>query len=237
MRQALCFAAVALLGCGSAFNTGPADGGAGDGSGAHDGPVMDGPPADAPVADGPAGSDGPVMLDGSRPEGGGGWSPVCPAHKPFENTMCSLPAGVDCEYPDLPAGIQYDLSCSTVFTCQDGMWNKIWPTGGGPGCRTDAAGNPMACLGPAAAIGPCPSTSLYCLYPSAQEACFCANLGGSTPQWSCAPTPTGCPFPRPRVGSKCMGSLDCVYDPCAYSETCNGTVWLLNDSLACATGG
>jgi hypothetical protein len=76
----------------------------------------------------------------------------------------------------------------------------------------------------------------YCDYPEGRCSCN-IPVGGPPPvnmqpTWNCQDpgAGTGCPTPRPRVGSVCaQQGLDCDYGACAVpggsDEVCTGGVW------------
>jgi hypothetical protein len=153
--------------------------------------------------------DASVGLDAAK-----GWSPVCPATLPAMGASCSL-SDVYCEY-----------GCGNVVVCADGSWGGA-VTFGTPAC--DAGPNPAACPAGLSQIMPgagCPSVET-CSF--ATGACSCDFPSDPRPDasstWSCFPE-TGCPSPRPRVGSACGTSgMRCDYEACGSSQACTGGVW------------
>jgi hypothetical protein len=107
--------------------------------------------------------------------------------------------------------------------------------------------HPSSCPATYAAVaaidgGACDDNGIQCEYP--QGVCWC-NLGfggiaeaDAGPTWTCAPG-SGCPMPRPRVGSTCTGNQNCTYEPCQFAESCTDGYWQ-GEFEACAgvgTGG
>ena len=64
----------------------------------------------------------------------------------------------------------------------------------------------------------CSDNTLTCSYP--QGECICTqSVGGlvtQQPQWDCFPAQTGCPQPRPDIGTPCSdGNQSCNYGACS----------------------
>ncbi len=198
----LALLASAAIACGGkALTTGGGDSGE-DSSGDSGGDATEhdaGP--DAPPPDGPA-PDGP-------------WSPVCPASAPSEGAACSG-SNVYCEY-----------GCGMVFVCSSGTWaGAVSPMS--VGCF-DAGPSAPSCPGAISDIeagAPCDDAG-PCRYPTGLCTCNPPELPtpGGKDTWFCGPG-AGCPFPRPRVGSKCdMAGQRCDYAQCGDSVQCEGGVW------------
>jgi hypothetical protein len=74
----------------------------------------------------------------------------------------------------------------------------------------------------------CTPDGLACAYPEGQ--CNCADtlpISNSGPVWQCT-TPTGCPEPRPRIGSECtQDGLQCDYNACigGVAFQCTNGIW------------
>jgi hypothetical protein len=206
------------VGCGSSFEA--VDGG-----------------GDAPASDGKSGEtshDGGV--DAAKDTGAGdagtdaaSWSPDCPATVPALKGSCKN-EGVQCEYPAPGLSLQYDIACDIVRDCTGGEWadGKILSSSQ---CHLDGA-NPASCPATYGAVkngGVCLHDGDYCMY--SQGVCVCspglsAIMGvDAGDSWSCNPA-TGCPMPRPRLGSPCMaGGPQCTYEMCEYAQQCQGGVW------------
>ncbi len=224
---ALC--AVMVAGCGgSAFVIGGDAGGGGDDSG---GLIDAGPMSDGGGEDGSTNDGGPTQDAGG--EGGsdaGGGQGTCPTTLPASGAPCSV-SGLECEYGGNPS-----VRCNQVAECTAGAW-------------TYAAGG--ACV-----VGVCPPTyasavaqncttsGLVCSY--AQGTCGCMFGGGPirvidgsiVSAWSCAPAQTGCPSPRPDIGTPCSQPGDtCDYAPCngGVELSCTGGRWDV-EPVACPAG-
>jgi hypothetical protein len=230
VRHVLMALALSGVGCGGAVFGGPDGGSDGGADSAYDGPHFGDGGADAPLGDGSA--------DGGQP-----WSPVCPEAEPTAGSACSIPEKMDtpgilCEYGKL----QYDVSCDAVYQCQGGAWTKSsffsMP------CQPDGPNAPSCPATFADAMdtdgGSCSNDGLRCEYP--EGVCSCSGgFGGPIERdggtsWYCSP-PSGCPMPRPRLGSSCSGSMqNCEYFPCEFSEACQGGYWV-GEFEACAEPG
>lgn len=183
-----------LVACGgSAATIGGGDGGANDGSSANDGSTS----------------------DGSTPGG------ECPTAVPTAKSPCATP-GLSCEY----GGTGDHLLCSTIASCQAAAsGGNQWYVNAPPsGCVASPAENPMGCP-PSYATLPtgaaCPrEPATQCVY--AEGVCGCigcmADGGGASTEWACQPwpAPSGCPEPRPRLGSPCTQEGQ----SCFYANVC-----------------
>jgi hypothetical protein len=246
-RKLAILVAVLAVGCGQAFKAAPLanieggpdapEGDSGEpadvGTGEGGSPIADGGSVDASAE--AAGVDGAGGANEAGGDGGtdaGSWSAVCPVDAPTVGVACSL-AGLQCEYPRgaLYAGkLQYDVTCDILRGCTSGAWATV--SFGGVACTPDGPNSTMcpASLDRVANGGACADRSLRCEYPDG--VCTCApNLGGpimlvdAGASWSCNPE-SGCPMPRPRLGSACatVGQM-CTYEACAYEEICQDGIW------------
>jgi hypothetical protein len=214
----ICVAALAACGGTTASVTGDCDAGdctstdgggtGGDGSTGTDGGGIDGG----------TGSDGGIGGDGgtTNPDSGG-TTGGCPTSAPSSGA-CS-PVGLECEY-----GNNADPGCDEIVDCTA----NGWATATGENCSTQ---------------GTCPSTyadvpknqscspdGFSCGYSEGQ--CNCAPQAMSvhqTPVWQCTPTTSGCPTPRPDLGTACTlpSSTTCDYGACTggIAEDCEGGKW------------
>jgi hypothetical protein len=253
-RKLAILVVVLAAGCGQAFKAAPRgsiDGGpdapegdSGDsgepadaGTGADGSPIADGAvdaSADATGVDATGDAKEAGGDTGSEDAGtdGGSWSPVCPVDAPTVGSACSL-AGLQCEYPRSALyadKLQYDVTCDILRACTSGAWASV--SFGGMTCAPDGPNSTMcpATLDKVLKGGTCPDNGLRCEY--AAGVCSCApNLGGPVTRsdagasWSCNPG-SGCPMPRPRLGSACAtaGQM-CTYETCAYEEICQEGIW------------
>ena len=229
----LALASILLLGCGGAFA--PAEPGGDGGPAADGGGTGDGSPHDSA----PPGDSGPL------PDGGGPdvidfdaappWSPICPPSAPAIGSACSL-VNAECEY----GGAWWSVSCDTVVRCDAGQWTLEHPSF--ESCTPEPGPNAPACPATYASVpmgASCTDTSLSCVY--AQGLCSCqiplggpVMLDGGSGYWGCVPG-SGCPFPRPRIGSACGAASGtyCTYEACSYGQSCQGGVWV-PEQEACA---
>lgn len=129
---------------------------------------------------------------------------------------------LSCEYGSNP-----DPSCNQSFACMGGVW--VDQTSGvacppQSDCPSSFASVP--------ANQACTPESLTCAYPEGE--CICTqSLGGvekQTPSWSCIPVVSGCPSPRPDVGTSCVAdpsNQQCDYGQCSggIALTCKAGVW------------
>ncbi len=168
-----------------------------------------------------AGCGGDVFVAGDGGTGSdGGGSSVCPASPPTAGTSCTAFKGMDkCEY-----GTNPDPSCNQIFACPSGTWmdqstGTICPSQQNcPGQYSDVQ------------VGQdCSNNTLSCAYP--QGECICTQSPGGlvsqTPVWACF-TPSGCPEPRPDIGTACTTQgTTCNYGACSggVELVCNGTSW------------
>lgn len=181
---------------------------AGCGGSTHD--TARGHPGEADVTD--AGIDAPAA-----------WSPLCPNAAPPQGSSCSSD-GLYCEYGD-----SFVPECNAVLVCVSGAWGEAVLYGMGDPC--DAGANPSSCPAGESEIDAGSSCSVVetCVYP--QGTCECAvpeegtASASANATWFCGPE-SGCPVPRPRVGSACTSpGQRCDYEVCGNSQVCSGGVW------------
>jgi hypothetical protein len=136
-------------------------------------------------------------------------------------------------------GTDPDPACNTTSRCTTQGWVVYPPTSAGASrpCPTPAAaGACPATYGAVPAGNDCTSPNLACAYPEGR--CECATPTGGPPRagggaiWSCDKPATGCPQPRPALGSSCSAAsaLVCDYGACTLPagvvETCQDGVWV-----------
>ena len=154
----------------------------------------------------------------------------CPAAQPNAGSSCpSESVGLACEY-----GANWSVACNSTFTCEsDHTWHD---TSNHAGCL-DASMCPTS-----APIHDSACTS-YASCDYSAEHCICiTQCGGiplpSDPRWICQPNPTGCPFPRPDIGTPCASEGEnCAYTvECCSGGTdlvCSGGSWRSSPTLPC----
>ena len=187
---------------------------------------------------GSGGGSGSGSGGGSGSGSGGPTSGPCPSTAPSAGSTCGAAlSGDGCEYGDDP-----NLSCNTVATCSGGSWT-VKASDGSPTCPTPAAtGACPASYAAAQTTGACTQSGLACAYP--QGRCECAEATGGPPtvgpqkiEWLCDDPPSGCPSPRPKVGSACAQSGSCSYGACTIpggvTLACTGGTWQVSET-ACA---
>jgi hypothetical protein len=167
--------------------------------------------------DGGTGGDGSTTDGGPLPDGGDGGAFVCPATAPQNGAACTA-EGLTCEF----GGAGVDRLCSTQAICLKGTsgvatWQVTLPA---PGCVGTPDQNPAACPATFTTLptgSACPQQGLACVYTQGMCGCVtCFGDSGVTNQneWACDvfPAPTGCPVPRPLIGSACtQEGLTCSY--------------------------
>jgi hypothetical protein len=151
----------------------------------------------------------------------GGADLVCPTTPPTASAACSQDK-LACEYGSNP-----DPSCNQAFECSGGAWVD----------RTSGVACPPQSDCPASyasipATENCSPETLTCAYPEGE--CICTqSLGGvekQTPSWDCIPVVSGCPSPRPDLGTACVANSSnqqCDYGQCSggISMSCQQGVW------------
>ncbi len=145
--------------------------------------------------------------------------------------------GLECEYGSSPV-----QSCDIVATCMQSQWQVVSPAVSNMGAPSDSCSTTPApgCPSTFSAVpqgATCSNNTLVCDYPQARCACtegggpIRVGLdGGVVTFWACQdPTTSGCPIPRPRLGSACTGDVTCDYGSCTVpggtAEACEGGVW------------
>jgi hypothetical protein len=153
----------------------------------------------------------------------------CPPAPPMVGSPCDVPSYY-CEY-----GSNWWSRCDLILTCTKGAWeilNGDCPDNdGGPAGGACPADTCPATWAEAIAIdgGPCPAFA--CQYPEGD--CLCGPGNGSgcyaPTGWSCLPAASGCPYPRPRFGTPCVGDGGiCAmgWGPCCNQAMgCNDGIW------------
>jgi hypothetical protein len=200
-----------MAGCGGATFQGETDAGGHDARNAEDG-----------------GHDAQTKGDAPPGDAAAPWSPVCPENAPTVGSLCTVPDQTTCEY----GLIQYDIDCDTVLQCQSGAWTKFSTFGT---CVPDGP-NGAACPATFADVPQgqdCAPAGTTCEYSAG--VCTCSMSlggpirlgdGGDPATWMCNPG-TGCPMPRPRLGTACSAGAetDCTYESCEFGESCSDGVW------------
>jgi len=158
---------------------------------------------------------GPPPSEAGVPDGS--FSP-CPATAPKAESRCPT-VGQECEY-----GTDPSAACNMLATCTSGAASGSLPGWTYPIATTPCKSGTCPSAYPSALAGEtCTPSGLVCSYT--QGTCTCAPRSGpvsvdSGPavQWQCFPAETGCPSPRPAVGSACTASSltkACNYGACA----------------------
>ena len=189
-----------------------------------------------------AATDGGGGVDSGGDGGGGdgGLVPGCPVSPPSLGAPCAK-QGLACEYGSDP-----NVNCNTVARCQSGAWQVTPPgdlvtcptPGIVPGCPASFAQVPQGSV--------CSPNGLICGYPQGRCACT-YGFGGPVPidagsgYWHCENPNSGCPSPRPRIGSSCSvpANVVCDYGGCILPGgtdlQCLGGVWT-EQPVACPAG-
>ena len=165
------------------------------------------------------GTDTGALPDGALPDGSRRDS--CPGAAPTLGQACTSP-GMACEY----GGTGPNRLCTTNAVCITGSsgttaWNVTPPQ---PGCIAEPKQNPPECpatFGTLPTGAACPKAGLSCVYDQGMcgcTPCFGDGGGGGQTEWACDPfpQPTGCPEPRPLIGSACTQEGQ----SCAYGQQC-----------------
>jgi hypothetical protein len=121
------------------------------------------------------------------------------------------------------------MQCDTIATCTGGTWHVQPPTN--TVCRGSTGGDDPGCPATSSAVpvGQSCSPQMTCGY--GDTVCYCYIDHTGAPQiWGCFPATSGCPFPRPRVGSPCTtDGLQCDYSSCGDSIACTGGLWTVSN--------
>jgi hypothetical protein len=158
------------------------------------------------------GQDGSAGDAGQPPDGDmeDASPPPCPTVAPMAGSMCPI-VGQECEY-----GTSASTACNRLATCTSEGWTYASPV---PKCAMGICPKNYD----EEDGGSCSTEGLVCSYPMLGT-CNCASMlgvvvdSGSSLTWQCFPEQTGCPIPRPNIGSPCMATsatLLCDYGPCA----------------------
>jgi hypothetical protein len=161
---------------------------------------------------------------------------LCPASPPQAGAPCAVP-GESCEY-----GTSFWLECNQVLQCLNGVWRQeyagvscTWLDAGGPCPATWQQANALD------ASASCPIADCQYL----EGYCECGAACGSGGQRHgrnvfvqprCAAAASGCPSPRPRLGTACTGHEDCTYGwpcGCGQMQQCVDGVWQGAPTPAC----
>ncbi len=165
-------------------------------------------------------------------------APNCPAAAPGHGASCSH-QGLTCEYGSDP-----NMNCNVVAQCESSTWIATSISNGE--CPT--LPNTSACPATFASVpvgdhcGALVGTT--CSY--SQGFCGC-SVGGGGPYpedaaavatWMCDAPESGCPTPRPKLGTSCSNEgLQCDYSTCSLptgaSVTCTNGAWQ-NSQYGCA---
>ena len=164
----------------------------------------------------------------------GSLPPGCPATPPVGGSVCT--GSASCQYGSDP-----DSACDTIAVCLEGYWTATFPQSGSF-CPTTPPGQ-NGCPSAYPTTGDSCQTTVGCAYP--QGLCVCtADIGPVVELdagmiWQCEVPGTGCPEPRPAIGSACTHpNLQCDYGDCAFPGgplpmTCSGGIWTAQPA-ACA---
>jgi len=168
--------------------------------------------------DGGTGTDGGTGSDGgtTHPDSGGTTS-GCPTSAPSSGA-CS-PVGLECEY-----GNNANPGCDEIVDCTSGGWAAAT----GENCSMQGT-----CPATYAAVPKnqmCEPAGFSCGYSEGQCNCAVQSLAvHQYPIWQCTPTTTGCPTPRPDLGTPCSvpSTTTCDYGACngGIAESCSGGFW------------
>jgi hypothetical protein len=143
--------------------------------------------------------------------------PRCPIKEPTIGENCS-PVSLQCEY-----GGNISTACDAIFLCTATGWS----TAPAATPLTPCSHGSCPSAYPATSVGTtCDPTGLVCSYPDGTCTCVTpigpgvsgeVKCSGSTgPCWQCYPSTSGCPSPRPQIGTQCtdFGKM-CDYAACA----------------------
>jgi hypothetical protein len=136
-------------------------------------------------------------------------------------SSCST-SGLSCEYGD-----DIFLNCDTLATCTSGMWHVTPPTNTQCGGSTGVLQSGCPANSGMVPVGQACSPQMTCGY--GDTICYCYIDHTGAPQlWGCFPVMSGCPYPRPRVGSACnQPGLQCDYSSCGDSISCTNGLWIV----------
>ncbi len=220
--------ALLVVACGGDTSGAGGDGGAGSSSGNASGSGGgSGAGSSGTGGNGSSGAGSSGLGSSSGTTAGG-----CPESVPSGGVPCS-PVGLVCEW-----GSSNVEECDTVGTCMPEGWDSPAYPPEGPDC---SGGPPIACPSSYAAVPTgqaCGPSGGYCDYPEGR--CGCGEppgpillVDGSVASiWICQHPQTGCPQPRPRIGTTCSHEGQfCDYGGCGAvpggnAEACTGGVWV-----------
>jgi len=159
----------------------------------------------------------------------------CPVAAPQQGGACG-PQGIACEY-----GTATTQQCDTVATCNGGRWEVVAADMTKSACQTGPASECPATFMAVPVGQHCDFYPVSCDYP--QGRCACAVRQSPTvtdasaqATWICPSPDSGCPLPRPDLGTPCTGMHECDYGTCAIpgatAQTCTSGLWTL-ESTAC----
>jgi hypothetical protein len=156
---------------------------------------------------------------------------ACPTALPTAGGACTLSVSIACEY-----GTDVDSACNHTAVCAQGFWSVAVPVATVT-CPTPAATGACPATYDAIAAGAdCPDSTLICGYAQGWCACLKSTVHPSSggpplpPEWACDRPATGCPLPRPLLGSACTTEQQtCSYGACTLAqgvvEECTGGSW------------
>jgi hypothetical protein len=151
----------------------------------------------------------------------------CPEAIPSAGGSC-VKTGIICEY-----GSQADYECNSIATCSPSLAWVITP----PSCSLPDGGSACPASASDVPTGQSCSTLAECDYATTRCACSAQQSGpvetvdGSVVDlWVCENPGSGCPTPRPRIGSACSSSgASCNYGQCSLPDgvtlSCMNGAW------------
>jgi len=159
----------------------------------------------------------------------------CPAATPQQGSACG-PQGIVCEY-----GTATTQECDTVATCNGGRWEVVVPDMTKSACQTGPASECPASFSAVPVGQHCDFYEVDCDYPQGRCACTVRQSptvtdASAQATWICPSPGSGCPLPRPDLGTPCTGTAECDYGTCAIpgatAQTCTAVLWT-QESTAC----
>jgi hypothetical protein len=166
--------------------------------------------------DGGSGAESGSGSGSSSGSGSGGGTTECPPNVPSNAASCPR-VGLACEYGD-----NANPSCNQIADCASSGWNvpPLGPCASGtcPAAYADVVQNKA-----------CSPEGLDCSYAEGQ--CDCTStlpVASPAPVWECTTPASGCPAPRPRIGSPCtQPGLSCNYGACTggVAVECENGIW------------
>jgi hypothetical protein len=161
--------------------------------------------------------------------------PACAETAPQQGSACG-PQGLACEY-----GTATTQQCDTVATCNGGRWEVAVPTMTKSACQSGPASDCPSSFTTVPVGQHCDDYGVVCDYPQGRCACTVRDSptvydAEAQATWICPSPNSGCPLPRPRLGTPCTAGLECDYGTCAIpgatAEACTDNVWT-EESTAC----